>query len=142
MKTNMSPNPPKTAATTSLTETTGATELQENFVQLTEDEFYGQYGPLIRNHINENAGWNCADASEDDSGCMFETYGPEVEFVRQQDPRTIWTLVDYGQGGEIILSGYHWVNRIGYFLSRVRLPEGVSVEVCLEQGESVDDEKK
>jgi hypothetical protein len=46
----------------------------------------------------------------------YETYGEEVEFVRLQDPRTIWTEVD-GDSGTYIIAGMHWVNRIHYYIT-------------------------
>jgi len=47
----------------------------------------------------------------------FETYGEELDFVRSQDPRCIWTLVDGDDGNLYITSGYHLVNRINYFVT-------------------------
>jgi hypothetical protein len=46
----------------------------------------------------------------------FETYGEEVEFVAKQDPKTIWTEVD-GDGGTYIIAGFHYVNRIHYYVT-------------------------
>lgn len=48
----------------------------------------------------------------------FETYGDEVEFVAKQDPNTIWTEVD-GDSGTYIVSGFHYVNRISYYVTEV-----------------------
>ncbi len=46
----------------------------------------------------------------------FETYGEEQEFVRNTDPKFIWTEVD-GEGGTYIVAGYHYVNRIHYYIT-------------------------
>ena len=46
----------------------------------------------------------------------FETYGEEVEFVKTQDPKHIWTEVD-GDSGTYIMAGWHWVNRIHYYIT-------------------------
>jgi len=46
----------------------------------------------------------------------FETYGEEQELVRTTDPKFIWTEVD-GDGGTYILAGYHYVNRIQYYIT-------------------------
>ena len=46
----------------------------------------------------------------------FETYGKEQEFVRNTDPKFIWTEVD-GEGGTYIVAGYHYVNRIHYYIT-------------------------
>lgn len=47
----------------------------------------------------------------------FETYGEEYEFVKAQDPNTIWTEVD-GEEGTYIVSGWHYVNRIHYYITK------------------------
>lgn len=52
----------------------------------------------------------------DESLIHFETYGEEVEFVAKQDPNTIWTEVD-GDSGTYIVAGYHYVNRINYYIT-------------------------
>jgi hypothetical protein len=46
----------------------------------------------------------------------FETYGEEQELVRTTDPKFIWTEVD-GEGGTYITAGYHYVNRIQYYIT-------------------------
>lgn len=46
----------------------------------------------------------------------FETYGDEYEFVKAQDPNTIWTEVD-GDSGTYIVAGWHYVNRIHYYIT-------------------------
>jgi hypothetical protein len=98
--------------------------MTDTFTELTEDEFDALY-PLIPNHLNPSAGWALGEGS----GCLFETYGDELAFVRQQDPRTIWTLFD-GEDGDLYLgSGYHLVNRIGYLMSTVPAPKGVTIQV-------------
>lgn len=96
------------------------------FIELSEDEFDDQYA-LVENHINPSASWAFGDAR----GCLFETYGEEFEFVRRYDPSKVWTLVD-GDGGDLYLvSGLHYVNRVGYLLSRNPIPENTTVQVRL-----------
>lgn len=46
----------------------------------------------------------------------FETYGEDVEFVQKADNKHIWTEVD-GDSGAYIVSGYHYVNRIQYYIT-------------------------
>jgi hypothetical protein len=48
---------------------------------------------------------------------MFETYDPELAFVRAYDPSRIWTYADNDYGEPCLVSGYHLVNRIGYILT-------------------------
>jgi hypothetical protein len=55
----------------------------------------------------------------DDDLIHFETYGDEVEFVKAQhaiNPKTIWTEVD-GDSGTYIVAGWHFVNRIHYYIT-------------------------
>lgn len=94
------------------------------FIELTEEEFDAQY-PLLRNHLNSNATWGF----DDGPGCLFETYGEELAFVREQDPLTIWTFIDGDDGDCYVVSGYHHVNRIGYLISLKPVPEGTDIEV-------------
>ena len=46
----------------------------------------------------------------------FETYGEEVEFVCKADNKYVWTEVD-GDSGTYIIAGYHYVNRIHYYIT-------------------------
>jgi hypothetical protein len=91
-------------------------------IELTADEFEAQY-PLIPNHLNPD------DTGED--GVIFDTHGQEGDFVHSQDPRTIWTLLEDGDGNSFIASGYHYVNPIGYLVSTVPVPEDTPIEVTL-----------
>ncbi len=101
--------------------------MTETFIELPEDAFGATY-PLVPNHLNPSAGWATGEAS----GCLFETYGQELGFVRAQDPRTIWTLLDGDDGDLYLASGYHFVNRIGYLLSTVPVPDGAFIQVHIE----------
>ena len=98
--------------------------MTDTLIEMTEDEFDERY-PLVPNHLNPNATWGFGD----EGGCLFETYGEELEFVRQQEPRTIWTLIDGEDGDLYVVNGYHFVNRVGYLISKVPFPEGVLIEV-------------
>jgi hypothetical protein len=94
---------------------------------LSEDEFDRRY-PLLVNHLNPHASW----AFGDGPGCLFETYGEELAFVRRNDPRTVWTLIDGDDGGLWVVSGMHFVNRIGYLISTVPVSEDQQIEVQIE----------
>jgi hypothetical protein len=96
-------------------------------ILLTEDEFDERY-PLLANHLNPHASWGSGSGP----GCLFETYGEELEFVRRQDPRTVWTFIDGDDGGLWVVSGFHFVNHIGYLVSTVPVPEDQLIEVQLE----------
>ena len=76
--------------------------------EITYDDFVETYRP-IQNHIDTNASFD---------GMMFETFGDERDFVREQDPNTIWTLIE--EDGDLFVSaGWHFVNRLGYFITAV-----------------------
>lgn len=51
-----------------------------------------------------------------DDTLHYETYGEEVEYVKLQDNHHIWTEVD-GDSGTYIVAGYHFVNRINYYIT-------------------------
>jgi len=94
---------------------------------LTENEFDKQY-PLRRNHFDPNAGWG---TETDGEGCLFEAYGEEIEFVRKQDPATVWTGVDSDEG-PLLLSGLHYCDRIGFLVSTKPRPANTWVTVRLD----------
>lgn len=50
-------------------------------------------------------------------GCMFETQGMEMDYVRTNDTCFIWTLVDCDYEDQYILPGLHIINRVGYFIT-------------------------
>lgn len=83
--------------------------LNGKITELTEDQFDSLI-PLIKNHLDNNASFD---------GCMFETYGEEVEYVQKIDketPNRVITILD-GDDGTYYSSGYHRINRIGYLIA-------------------------
>ena len=70
---------------------------------LTSDEFDARFR-LVPNHITPSR------------GDMFETFDEELDFVRFSDPSRICTLIEGDDGDLYIVSGYHLVNRLGYFI--------------------------
>jgi hypothetical protein len=108
--------------------------MTETIIELTEDEFDERF-PLVVNHLNPNASWG----SGEDGGCLFETYGEELAFVREQDDRHVWTFLDGDDGDLYVASGYHFVNRIGYLISRNPVPNNVFIQVHIPM-DSHDDE--
>lgn len=101
-------------------------------VSLTWQEFQEQFKPLT-NHFHEH-----------DPELHFETYGEEDEFVRTFiDQKRVWTYTDVGNGS-VITEGYHWVNRLGYFVTEVPWEDDTDYEVdlhldtCEKCGEVID----
>jgi hypothetical protein len=56
--------------------------------------------------------------SKDPDETMFETYGEEVEFIQKADNKYIWTYLQ-GDMSDLICAGYHYVNRLGYYISSI-----------------------
>jgi hypothetical protein len=56
--------------------------------------------------------------SNDPDQNMFETYGEEVEFVTKADNKYVWTWIQ-GDMSDLIVAGYHYVNRLGYYITEV-----------------------
>ena len=67
--------------------------------------FEEKYKP-IKNHFSEHA------------ELMFETYGEEVEYVKTIDNNRIWTYID-GDMCSLIVAGWHFVDRLGYYITEV-----------------------
>lgn len=89
-------------------------------IKLTEDQWIEEYKP-VQNPLVDDAPWD---------GCMFETYGEELEYVRTAFPDKIWTLVE-AEGKQYIVEGFHYVNRLGYFItSKAAIPnEQYEIEI-------------
>jgi hypothetical protein len=99
--------------------------MTKTYIKLTEPEFEQRY-KLVPNHLNPNASWRYGDVP----GHLFETYGEELAFVRRQNPRTVWTLVEEDDA-QYLQSGFHLVNRLGYLISRTAVPEDTEIQVRL-----------
>lgn len=91
----------------------------DNFIEMDFDEWFDTYKP-IPNNIDEHASFD---------GHMFETYGAEVEFVKKADPAHIWTYGDGDDGGSYVWNAWHFVNRIGYFITEVPCPDNTIIQI-------------
>lgn len=93
--------------------------------RITFDEWEKQFQPVINTLDSE------ALFDDGDGGLMFETFGEEhgaVVSVATQEPRRVWTLVDCDEG-QVIINGYHQVNRVGYFITEQAWPSGADIDV-------------
>lgn len=97
----------------------------------------------VRNHLDGNPGgpsMEFADNPELSGARMFETYGPELKFVMDQVSKDassgkgthVWTVLDC-DGHQIIASGYHLVNRMGYFITEEAF-DGDFMEIDMDEG--------
>lgn len=87
-------------------------------MKATHEEWLATFKP-VKNHLDP-------DASID--GLMFETYGEEMKAVEAADPSCVWTVLDC-DGKTVISSGFHHVNRLGYIICEVPLPDSLMVDV-------------
>jgi hypothetical protein len=96
-------------------------------INLTEEQFDEMFTPQI-NHI-ERANVDDAIADEDIcsfSGCMYETYGPELDYALEMAKENrVVTIIEgedtIGEDGEphatlFYTSGFHLVNRLGFLV--------------------------
>ena len=93
--------------------------MPDTFIEMDFDEWCDVYKP-IQNHIDTNASFD---------GAMFETYGDEVAFVKEQDGAYIWTYGDGDNGGSYVWNGWSFVNRIGYFITAVPCPPNTTIQI-------------
>ena len=84
-------------------------------INITWTEFEEKYKP-IRNKLVEYACYN---------NCMFETYGKEVEKVRETEILNVWTIFD----NDDIVSGRWRVNRLGYLITEIPRREDEMINV-------------
>lgn len=91
----------------------------DKFIEMDFDEWVETFKP-ISNHIDENASFD---------GLMFETYGDEVAFVKEQPENCIWTYGDGDDGGSYIWNSWSFVNRIGYFITEVPCPAETEIQI-------------
>lgn len=90
-------------------------------------EWEDTYKPTA-NTGDEYASWN---------GQLFDTYGKDeqaVIAVATQEPRRVWTLVDT-DNGLTIMNGYHYVNRVGYFITEEPWHVGATIDVTVTDGD-------
>lgn len=89
--------------------------------ELAYDTWRGRFQPLQ----------NRATANFD--GAMFETFGDDLAAVQRYPKDRIWTLIQGDSdtdGGDLwIVSGYHLVNRLGYFVTRLPFEGSGTIEV-------------
>jgi len=103
--------------------------MNSQLIKLSLSEWEAQFKPYT-NHLDSNASFQ----NDNDEGIMFETYGDELEFVYSHANKFIWTYIDTEDGGTAIVDGYHLVNRIGYFLTRVAWEDSMGYEIAVSDG--------
>jgi hypothetical protein len=97
--------------------------MPNGFIEMEFDEWCATYKPIV-NHLDENASFDNGEG-----GIMFETYGDEVAFVKSQSPANIWMYGSGDDGGTYVWNGWGFVNRLGYFITEVPCPDGLTIQV-------------
>jgi hypothetical protein len=93
---------------------------------LTYEQFVKQYKPIRNPAAGEDEAFN---------GCVFDTdYGRKAsEQIYSSFPqRQIFTLTESDSSDrdkDFIQSGYHFVNRLGYFITEVPYAQGEQITV-------------
>lgn len=62
----------------------------------------------------------------------YQTHGKEGDYVRTLDPRYVWTNVQ-GESSDLLLNGFHLVNRIAYIVCENPWGENTSYEVLISE---------
>ncbi len=86
---------------------------------MTYNEWEEKYKP-IGNMISDNY----------DNDGRFDTFGEELDFVwsiQEAEPNKVWTMVE-GDDGWYTINGFHFVNRVAYFVTELPF-EGDFLEV-------------
>jgi len=100
----------------------------KEMIEISFEEFIDQYKPEINKFE--------PDASFD--GYMFETFGEEEEYAQKKAKvGHTWTLVE--DEGMSIVYGYHFVNRLGYFVTKYA-PRSNNILVKIDDLEEEEDE--
>jgi hypothetical protein len=103
---------------------------QSNFIEMNEQEWIEKYKPIANPFAHNDI--------------MFDWSPQEVEFMREQSPLCIWTDLEC-DGYNYISSGWHFVNRLGYYVTEVPFDPVDDIQVMLstpeDEGDEEDDEE-
>ena len=88
--------------------------------QITEKEFDANFS-VKQNHLDDNAGW---------SGELYETFGEELKYVFElaKKENRVWTVIE-GDEGQYYVSGFHYVNRLGFIITEETFEGDIEVEL-------------
>lgn len=94
---------------------------------MTQDEFYEQFHP-VKNHLVEDAPFD---------GCMFETFGEELDYIHSlktnnKSYKHVWTILE-DDGKLYYSSGYHFINRMGYLVTKEEWNDDIEVNLDEEE---------
>ena len=84
-------------------------------LQISYEKFLEKYKP-IENHFAKGTD-------------LFETYGKELDFVKQQPLSRIWTLLCEDDDMWVV-SGFHHVNRMNYLITERSWGTAIQLDYC------------
>lgn len=102
------------------------TKKQIKPIIISEEDFYSKYKPIINHIVRANTPESVPDNSICSySGCMYETYGPEVAHIvrlanNKKTAKKVWTIIETDSDkidNQVIIAGFHLVNRQGYIIT-------------------------
>ena len=100
-------------------------------ITMTDEEWEEQFRP-IKNHLATHGAGN---------GCGFETYGEEIEFVRQfADKNRVWTVIEGDDGSAWICEGMRLVNRLWFFVTEEPYDPNTTYDICYWESMDADRE--
>lgn len=102
--------------------------MTQNRMTLSEEKFIELYRPLP-NELDDNASFDFGDG-----GCLYETYGAELEHIKLQSKSFVWTIVE-GENSLVIMNGVYLVNRLGYLITAEPWQDDIHIEIELEKGD-------
>lgn len=102
------------------------------FVVMSFDGWFEAFKPIINTGgLATGLAVSTSDLQEDH--CMFETFGADREKVINvlndgENALHVWTLLE-AEGELFISSGFHYVNRMGYFITLEPAPADKDYEI-------------
>lgn len=102
--------------------------------EISEVQFEEEFQP-VANVFNPDASWG---------GWLFEPDGKELAMVNaifRAAPGKVWTVLER-DGKQVISSGMHIVNRVGYIITAGAVPSHQTITVIDEDAPTEDDEDR
>jgi len=90
-------------------------------MNITEENFDEVFKPQT-NHLDDNASFN---------GCMYETYDEELDYVFNlaKTTKKVWTIIEGDNDTMYYVTGFHYVNRIGFLVCEVEYTEELEIKL-------------
>ena len=90
----------------------------------TDKTFYRKYNPEYNQVLITSKAPSEYEDMAPLCGCMYETYGPEIEYILREGNKNsfqnVWTVLhsDGRSNAWFIVAGFHLVNRLGYLITK------------------------